>query len=116
MIARRLPCCPFVKPAALSPQIQNEAEFMSADDNKSTKAERDASDKAVLDNMARLKALRLAREAAMPQAAPKKVAAKSSRSSTSKTTSGKSLVGKPAEKSVALAAWLAEQRKGGFRT
>lgn len=90
---------------------------MSADDNKSTKAERDASDKAVLDNMARLKALRLAREAAMPQAAPKKkVAAKSSRSSTGKTTSGKSLVGKPTEKSVALAAWLAEQRKGGFRT
>lgn len=90
---------------------------MSADNDKSTKAERDAADKAVLDNMARLKALRLAREASMPQAAPKKkVAAKSGRSSTGKTSSGKSSAGKPAEKSVALAAWLAEQRKGGFRT
>jgi hypothetical protein len=85
---------------------------MSADDNKSTKAERDAAQQAVLDNMARLKALRLAREAAMPQApAKKKVAAKSGRS-----TSSKSQAGKPAEKSQALAAWLAEQRKGGFRT
>jgi hypothetical protein len=103
-------------PVALTPEpkkIQNEAELMSADDNKSTKAERDAAEKAVLDNMARLKALRLAREASMPQAAPKKkAAAKSSgRSATSKTSSSK-----PAEKSVALAAWLAEQRKGGFRT
>lgn len=84
---------------------------MSADD-KSTKAERDAAQKAVLDNMARLKAMRVAREASMPQApAKKKVAAKSGKTS-GKTTSGS----KPAEKSVALAAWLAEQRKGGFRT
>lgn len=90
---------------------------MSANDDKSTKSERDAAQKAVIDNMERLKALRLAREAAMPQvAAKKKVAAKSGRSSTSKTSSGKSSAGKPVEKSVALAAWLAEQRKGGFRT
>jgi hypothetical protein len=89
---------------------------MSADD-KSTKAERDSAQKAVLDNMARLKALRVAREAAMPQApAKKKVAAKSSKASSGKTSSGKTTSGKPAEKSVALAAWLAEQRKGGFRT
>lgn len=87
---------------------------MSADDNKSTKAERDAAEKAVLDNMARLKALRLAREAAMPQATPKKkTATKSGRSS---STGSKTSSSKPAEKSVALAAWLAEQRKGGFRT
>jgi hypothetical protein len=96
-------------------KIQNKAELMSADD-KSTKAERDSAQKAVLDNMARLKALRVAREAAMPQApAKKKVAAKSSKASSGKT-SGKTTSGKPAEKSVALAAWLAEQRKGGFRT
>jgi len=88
---------------------------MSADDNKSTKAERDAAEKAVLDNMARLKALRLAREASMPQAAPKKKAAAKSSGRTS-SSSGKSSVGKPAEKSPALSAWLAEQRKGGFRT
>ena len=91
---------------------------MSADNDKSTKSERDAAQKAVLDNMARLKEMRLAREAAMPQAAPKKkAAAKSGRgTSTGKISSGKSSAGKPAEKSVALAAWLAEQRKGGFRT
>ena len=106
-----------VAPTPEPEKIQNKAELMSADDNKSTKAERDAAEKAVLDNMARLKALRLAREASMPQAAPKKkVAAKSGRSATGKTSSGKSSAGKPAEKSVALAAWLAEQRKGGFRT
>ncbi|UGV28219.1 hypothetical protein E0H22_22590 [Rhodopseudomonas boonkerdii] len=86
---------------------------MSADDNKSTKAERDAAQQAVLDNMARLKALRLAREAAMPQTAPKKkTAAKSSRTA----SGGKTQAGKPTEKSPALSAWLAEQRKGGFRT
>ena len=87
---------------------------MSADDNKSTKAERDAAEKAVLDNMARLKALRLAREAAMPQAAPKKKTASKSSSRTSSSSKGTS--SKPAEKSPALSAWLAEQRKGGFRT
>lgn len=86
---------------------------MSADDNKSTKAERDAAQQSVLDNMARLKALRLAREAAMPQtAAKKKTATKSGRSTSTKSSSA----GKPVEKSQALAAWLAEQRKGGFRT
>ena len=75
---------------------------MSADDNKSTKAERDAAEKAVLDNMARLKALRLAREASMPQAAPKKkTAAKSNRPS----SSGKGSTSKPAEKSPALS-WM----------
>ena len=90
---------------------------MSADNDKSTKSERDAAQKAVLDNMARLKEMRLAREAAMPQVATKKKpAAKSGRGATGKTSSGKSSAGKPAEKSVALAAWLAEQRKGGFRT
>lgn len=106
-----------VAPTPTPNKIQNEAELMSANDDKSTKTERDASQKAVLDNMERLKALRLAREASMPQAAPKKkVAAKSGRTVAGKTTSGKSSPGKPAEKSVALAAWLAEQRKGGFRT
>ncbi len=87
---------------------------MSADDNKSTKAERDAAQQAVLDNMARLKALRLAREASMPQAAPKKKAA--AKSSRTPSSGSKTQAGKPAEKSPALSAWLAEQRKGGFRT
>src|SRR5207302_11148395 len=42
----------------------------AAQDARSGKTDRDAASKAVLDNMARLKALRLAREAAEPPAAP----------------------------------------------
>ena len=77
----------------------------SADGAKSGKAERDAALKAVTDNMAKLKALRLAREAAEPpRAAPvkKKAAAKSGK--------------KSEEKAPALADWLAGQQSGGRRT
>ncbi len=77
----------------------------AADDARSGKAERDASAKAVLDNMAKLKALRLAREAAEPQHAP---AAKAARKpSTAKRAN---------EKPVALSDWLASQQNGGRRT
>ena len=48
----------------------------AAQDARSGKAERDATAKAVLDNMAKLKALRLAREAAEPQRAPAAKAAR----------------------------------------
>lgn len=89
---------------------------MSSDDQKSSKSERDAAQKAVLDNMARLKALRLAREAVSPPAAAKKRASPTSGRAAGKTTGSKTTGSKPAEKSQALAAWLAEQRKGGFRT
>jgi hypothetical protein len=77
-------------------------------DDKSTKSERDAAAKAVLDNMARLKAMRLAREAASPSpsAAPKKKAA---------AKSGKRPSGKSDEKSQALTDWLASQQSGGRR-
>lgn len=78
----------------------------AAQDAKSGRSERDAAAKAVIDNMAKLKALRLAREAAEPPrttAVKKKAAAK---------TGGK----KPAEKTPALAAWLAGQQSGGRRT
>jgi len=68
------------------------------------KIERDAALKAVTDNMAKLKALRLAREAAEP---PRPAA-------TVKGTRAKSK--RPAEKSPALAAWLASQQSGGRRT
>jgi choline dehydrogenase-like flavoprotein len=70
----------------------------------SGKTERDAALKAVTDNMAKLKALRLAREAAEPPrpAAPlKKTRAKSKKSD---------------EKGPALADWLANQQSGGRRT
>ncbi|WP_028351929.1 MULTISPECIES: hypothetical protein [Bradyrhizobium] len=75
-------------------------------DANSGKAERDAAAKAVLDNMAKLKALRLAREAAEPQRAPAAKAAKKARSSTKR----------PNEKPVALSEWLASQQNGGRRT
>jgi hypothetical protein len=68
------------------------------------KTDRDSANKAVLDNMARLKALRLAREAAeppRPAPAPKKARAKSNKS---------------AEKIPALTDWLASQQDGGRRT
>jgi phosphoglycerate dehydrogenase-like enzyme len=82
-----------------------EARLNKASGNaKTTMVDRDATTKAVLDNMARLKALRLAREAAappQPTAAPKKARAR---------------VNKPGEKSPALAEWLASQQSGGRRT
>jgi hypothetical protein len=71
---------------------------------KSSVHERDVAAKAVLDNMARLKALRLAREASEPArpAAPlKKTRAKPKKSD---------------EKAPALGDWLAGQQSGGRRT
>jgi len=73
-------------------------------DARTGKTDRDASAKAVLDNMARLKALRLAREAAeppRPAPTPKKARVKPSKS---------------AEKNPALTDWLANQQNGGRRT
>ena len=76
----------------------------AAHDAQSGKTERDAALKAVTDNMAKLKALRLAREAAeppRPAPAPKRTRAKSKTSE---------------EKGPALADWLAGQQSGGRRT
>ena len=78
----------------------------AADDARSGKAELDAAAKAVRDNMARLKALRLAREAAEPQRAPAARTAKKARASAKQ----------PAAKAVALSEWLASQQNGGRRT
>jgi hypothetical protein len=69
-----------------------------------TLADRDPATKAALDNMARLKALRLAREATTPQ--PVKAAPAKARSG----------VKKAGEKAPALADWLASQQSGGRRT
>ena len=71
---------------------------------KAGKSEQDVAAKAVLDNMARLKALRLAREAAEPPPAP---AAKKARAKSPK---------KSGEKAPALSDWLAGQQSGGRRT
>ena len=81
-----------------------DARFHKANQAKTGMTERDVSAKAVLDNMARLKALRLAREAAeppRPAAAPKKARAKAKKSG---------------EKAPALSDWLAGQQSGGRRT
>lgn len=73
----------------------------AAEDSRTGKSTRDAAARAVLDNMARLKALRLAKQAAEPQAA---VADKPRR--------------KPAKKPQArpLGDWLSSQQSGGRRT
>jgi hypothetical protein len=73
--------------------------------DKSNQSERDAAAKAVLDNMARLKALRLAREATRPTAASR---------GTSRKAPAKPK--KSAEKTPALADWLAGRQSGGHRT
>ena len=75
----------------------------AANDAHSVRIDRDAALKAVTDNMAKLKALRLAREAAAPApvATPKKARAKPKKSS---------------EKAPALGDWLAGQQSGGRRT
>ena len=75
----------------------------AAQDARSGKAERDAAAKAVLDNMAKLKALRLAREAAEP---PRAVAAKKARAKPKKSD----------EKARRCRDWLASQQSGGRRT
>jgi len=79
-----------------------------AHESKNGKAERDAALKAVTDNMAKLKALRLAREAAEP--ARPAVASRKARSKPK--SSGTKASG---EKGPALSDWLAGQQSGGRR-
>jgi hypothetical protein len=76
-----------------------------ANDMRSSQAERDAAAKAVIDNMARLKALRLAREAIEPVRTTAAV----------KKSRGKS-PNRAQEKAPALSDWLAGQQSGGRRT
>jgi hypothetical protein len=76
----------------------------AAHEAKNGRTERDAALKAVTDNMAKLKALRLAREAAEP---PRPAAASKKARPKSKTSG---------EKSPALSDWLAGQQSGGRRT
>jgi hypothetical protein len=81
-----------------------DARFKKASDAKAGMTDRDAATKAVLDNMAKLKALRLAREAAEP---PRPATVKKTRAKSPK---------KPGEKAPALSDWLAGQQSGGRRT
>jgi hypothetical protein len=82
-----------------------------AHEAKNGKAERDAALKAVTDNMAKLKALRLAREAAEPAAAASRKARSKPKSSGTKASGAKS----SGEKGPALSDWLAGQQSGGRR-
>jgi hypothetical protein len=81
-----------------------DARFNKPNHAKAGKSEHDIATKAVLDNMARLKALRLAREAAEP---PQPAAVKKARAKSPK---------KAGEKAPALSDWLAGQQSGGRRT
>jgi len=79
------------------------ARFNNAKQAKSGLTDRDVAAKAVLDNMAKLKALRLAREAAEP---PRPATVKKTRAKAKKS----------ADKAPALSDWLAGQQSGGRRT
>jgi hypothetical protein len=86
-----------------------DARFNQTSEAEAGKIERDLAAKAVLDNMARLKALRLAREAADP---PRPAAVKKARAKAKKSGAAK----KSDEKGPALADWLASRQNGGHRT
>ena len=81
-----------------------DARFNKTNQARTSLIDRNVATKAVLDNMAKLKALRLAREAAEP---PQPVAGKKARSKSPK---------KSGEKGPALGDWLAGQQGGGRRT
>ena len=81
-----------------------DARFGKPNQGKPGKTDYDIANKAMLDNMAKLKALRLAREAAEPPQPPVMVKKARARSK------------KPGEKGPALAEWLASQQSGGRRT
>ena len=79
------------------------------DSKRNFKAERDAAAKAVIDNMARLRALRLAKEAAEP-------ARSSAPAKRTRAKPGKKSQDRAAGKAPALSDWLAGQQSGGHRT
>ena len=86
-------------------RAHDEKAAKAAENARTALAEREAATRAALDNMARLKALRLAREAAEPQRAP---AARKTRAKSTKTAEKKA-------PTPALSDWLASQQNGGRR-
>lgn len=85
----------------------------SGEQGNESLADREAAAKAVRDNMARLRELRLAREAAAPQPAAK---VRRVKSAAGKSAAGRTSTAKAESKAKPLSAWLAEQQKGGHRT
>jgi len=81
-----------------------DARFKKTNQARAGQTDRDVAAKAVLDNMAKLKALRLAREATEP---PRAAPVKKPRGKSPK---------KSGETAPALSDWLAGQQSGGRRT
>lgn len=77
-------------------------------DRDNAMAQYDAESRAVRANMEKLRALRLAKEAAEAAAAPA--------ASVKRAASGKAAAKKPKQAPAKLSDWLANQQKGGFRT
>jgi hypothetical protein len=86
-----------------------DARFNKTNEAETGKTDRDLAAKAVRDNMARLKAMRLAREAAEP---PRPAAVKKARATAKRSGAAK----KSDEKGPVLADWLASRQSGGHRT
>jgi hypothetical protein len=86
-----------------------DARFNATNEAETGKTYSDLANKAVLDNMARLRALRLAREAAEP---PRPATVKTARGTAKKSGAAK----KSEAKAPALGDWLASRQNGGHRT
>jgi hypothetical protein len=86
-----------------------------AADGRQAMAEYEAQAAAVRAKTERLRAMRLAREAAQPPASPKRAPAKSGGGGT-RTSGGKTSGGKKGKSAPSLSQWLADQEKGGRRT
>lgn len=97
-----------------APDDQRDAAPSSVE-GKYTQSQRDADAQAVRDNMARLRALRLAREAAEPARAGAKKVVRARPGQKTKTSSAKTSSGKADSKPQALSDWLASQQTGGRR-
>lgn len=85
-------------------QAQFEQKQINAREGQKAMADYDAEGRAMRANMEKLRALRLAKEAAEAAAAPAKAVKKAPAKK------------KKAEAPAKLSDWLAEQQKGGFRT
>jgi hypothetical protein len=85
-------------------QAQFEKKQINAREGQKAMADYDAEGRAMRANMEKLRALRLAKEAAEAAAAPAKAVKKAPAKK------------KKAEAPAKLSDWLAEQQKGGFRT
>jgi len=97
------------KPRTPHGQAQFEKKQINQRDGEKAMAQYDAEGRAMRANMEKLRAMRLAREAAEAAAAP---ASAVKRTGVKRAAAKKKEATAPAK----LSDWLAEQQKGGFRT